>query len=156
MRNKCIVLDNSHVENMRIMDNETVSYYVVQMEDYYQREAKYISNEEIEKFIKIWKWHDNQEALAALTYFYNQTGSNRRILEKYKVSHHADTCIEKSDNSKCIRTSEVLINADNTDEPGQYVEFINSLTLKRYSRRTIDIYSPTRRAAQRWFSRRSV
>ena len=111
-------------------NKETYNKYIQPFIDYFNNNPKYISNEQIDEYLTKNKLTNNPEAINAFLELYKEIGAQRYILQKY---------------SKNLETPNdpVLL-------PPRFDDYINSLKVRRYSRRTIKIYSSALRSVNNW------
>jgi integrase/recombinase XerD len=105
--------------------------YIQPFIDLYKNDPKYISNEKIEEYLQENELTNNQEAINAFIDLYNEIGAKRYILQKY-----VDKLSAKTEEKITL--------------PDKYEDYIISLKLRKYSPRTIKIYTSALRSVNTW------
>jgi len=107
------------------MEEEKTEKYIEPFLENFRKDPKFISNDQIKKYLYDTGLFQNRDAITALLEYYQKLGFPRQEL---------------------LRTAAVLSNK----KPEKYAEFIDSLKLKRYSKRTIKIYSSAIKTVNVW------
>jgi len=113
------------------MDEERYEKYVMPFIIFFAKDPKYISNNDIQKYLVENQYQNDTEMIRALHDYYEELNIPRYVLGVTVKDLNAET--EKP-----------------VPLPEKYSEFINSLKLRRYSPRTVKSYSSALRAVHRW------
>lgn len=107
------------------MGNELYDKYVRPMELFFRRDAKFISNVMIEEYLRGKSLLEDEVLISAMQEYYYSIDAKRMIL---------GTLLDQLAQLK----------------PKMFTEFLNSLKLRRYSQRTVKVYSSALMGVHRW------
>ena len=114
-----------------MMDQETYKNYIQPFISYFNKNPKYISNLEIKKYLTEHDYRNNPALVLALYDYYREINTWRKELLKAVAR---------------IKNPEKPV----IPIPEKYNEYINSLKLRKYSPRTVKIYTSALRTVHHW------
>jgi integrase/recombinase XerD len=112
------------------MEKEQYDKYIKPFINYCRNDPIYISNSKIEEYLKLTGLGKNKDAVFAIIELYNSLDLPRQILQKYAVE---------------LSRSEGILQL-----PSRMSNYIDSLKLRRYSPRTLNIYISALRSIHVW------
>lgn len=124
------------------MDNEIYQKYVVPVAQYFKRKNPlYISNEQIEQYLQAKEYTQNADVITALMIYYNENKTGRAVL--FRCAKDIGLYVELTAQKTLPETSPL---------PLKYDEYENSLKIRKYSRRTVKIYTSALRTVHNWIT----
>ncbi len=113
------------------MDEKKYSQYIKPFIDKFSKPPAYISNNEIIDYLTENHYKENPSLVMALSEFYTEINASRYVLRKAlkEIEQHVEITLPL---------------------PDRYDDFVTSLKLRRYSYRTLKVYTSALKTAHRW------